>query len=308
MLQRQMPDMRSSSMDLPPLPKSGSTEEFLKDAPQEKTPRPLNPTPSQSERSFALSRAGSSDRILEKRPTNPTPQTAGGSSPRGSSGQCKSVQVDVTGRLRRTKVRLPSSILGSKPYSVPNEQFLAVEEPVRRKCRTISLTDPSVVTRGFQLLPSSVDFGTLQEGTSSAITVVMKNVGVDTCRFHVKQPPAATGLRVIYNPGPVAAGLHVELQVQLFAMCPVQAGEVELKKYISQDIILHTETDILYLPVTATVLPERLYGIWLQDNTGNKKGSRVRRLPPSAAGRWGRTSPQTTHHPSDQSFGKRGTF
>jgi len=38
------------------------------------------------------------------------------------SGQCKSVQVDVTGRLRRTKVRLPSSILGSKPYSVPNEQ------------------------------------------------------------------------------------------------------------------------------------------------------------------------------------------
>jgi len=52
----------------------------------------------------------------------------------------------------------------------------------------------------------------------------------------------------------VAAGLHVELQVQLFAMCPVQAGEVELKKYISQDIILHTETDILYLPVTANIL------------------------------------------------------
>ncbi len=61
-------------------------------------------------------------------------------------------------------------------------QFLSVEEPVRRKCRTISLTDRSVVVRGFQLLPSSVDFGTLQEGTSSAITVVMKNVGVDTCR------------------------------------------------------------------------------------------------------------------------------
>uniref|UniRef100_A0A8C3A3I6 Sperm associated antigen 17 n=1 Tax=Cyclopterus lumpus TaxID=8103 RepID=A0A8C3A3I6_CYCLU len=216
LLQHQMPDMRSLSMDLPPLPKSGSPEAFLKDAPQEKSKLLYN--------------------IFK-----------GALSLRGSSGQCKSVQVDVTGRPRRTKVRLPTSILGSKPYSVPNEKFLAVDEPVRRKCRTISLTDPSVITRGFLLLPSSVDFGTQQEVTSSAITVVMKNVGVDTCRFYVKQPPPATGLRVIYNPGPVAAGLHVQLQVQLFAMCTVQAGEVELKKYISQDIIIHTETDILYL-------------------------------------------------------------
>jgi len=27
-------------------------------------------------------------------------------------------------------------------------------------------------------------------------------------RFHVKQPPAATGLRVIYNPGPVSSPLE----------------------------------------------------------------------------------------------------
>ncbi|XP_059211469.1 sperm-associated antigen 17 isoform X3 [Centropristis striata] len=274
LLRHQTPDMRRLSMDLPPIPKSDNPDAFLKDAPQENTPRPLNPTPPQS-----TSHAGGSDQMPEKRPTNPTPKTAGDSSLRGSSGQCKSVQVDVTGKLRRTKVRLPTSILSSKPRSVPNQQFLSVEEPVRRKCRTISLTDPNVIARGFQLLPSSVDFGTLQEGTSSAITVMMKNVGVDTCRFHVKQPPPAKGLRVIYNPGPVAAGLHVELQVQLFAMCAVQPGEVELKKYICQDIIIHTETDILYLPVTATILPERLYNIWLMDH--NKKGSRVRQLSSS---------------------------
>ncbi|XP_068444068.1 sperm-associated antigen 17 isoform X2 [Clinocottus analis] len=310
LLQQKRPDVRSLSMDLPPLPKACSIEAFLKDAPQEKTLRPLNPTPSQATRCSSLSHAGRSDRMLEKRPTNPTPQTAGESSLRDSSGQCKSVQVDVTGKLRRTKVRLPTSILGSKPYSVPNQQFLAVEEPVRRKCRTISLTDPSVITRGFQLLPSSVDFGTRQEGTFSAITVVMKNVGVDSCRFHVKQPPPATGLRVIFNPGPVAAGLHVELQVQLLAMCTIQAGEVEPKKYISQDIIIHTETDILYLPVTATILPERLYDIWLRENMGthNNKGSRVRRLSPSPpVGQWGRTSPQTTRYHCDQSISKRGT-
>ncbi|KAK9524640.1 hypothetical protein VZT92_017015 [Zoarces viviparus] len=244
--EHQLPDMRSLSMALPPFPKSGSTEAFLKDAPQEMTPRPLNPTPSP-----LASHAGRSDRMLENRPTNPTPQAAGGSSLRGSTGHCKSLQVDVTGKPRRAKVRLPTSILGSKPCSVPNEQFLAVEEPVRRKCRTISLTDPSVIVRGFQLLPSRVDFGTLQEGTSSAITVVMKNVGVDTCRFLVKQPPPATGLRVIYIPGPVPAGLTVELQVQLFAMCTAQAGEAEPKASVSQDIIICTETEILYLPPTS---------------------------------------------------------
>ncbi|XP_044039721.1 sperm-associated antigen 17 isoform X2 [Siniperca chuatsi] len=284
--------MRNLSMDLPPIPKSDSGEAFLKDAPQENTPRPLNPTPSQS-----ASHAAGSDRMLAKRPTNPTPQTAGESSLKGSSGQHKSVQVDVTGKPRRTKVRLPTSILSSKPCSKPNQQFLSVEEPVRRKCRTISLTDPNVIVRGFQLVPSRVDFGALQEGTSSAITVVMKNVGVDTCRFHVKQPPPATGLRVIYNPGPVAAGLHVELQVQLLAVCAVQAGEVEPKKYISQDIIIHTETDIFYLPVTATILPERLYDIWLKDHTSahNKKGSRVRQLSSSLPVGRGAVQP---HRPS----------
>ncbi|XP_042368348.1 sperm-associated antigen 17 [Plectropomus leopardus] len=274
----QAPDMRSLSMDLPPIPKSDSGEAVLEDAPQESTPRPLNPTPSQS-----ASHAGGSGRMLEKRPTNPTPQTAGESSLRGSTGRCQSVQVDVTGKPRRTNVRLPNSILSSKPRSVPNQQFLSVEEPVRRRCRTISLTDPNVIMRGFQLLPPSVDFGTLQEGTSSTITVVMKNVGVDTCRFHVKQPPFASGLRVIYNPGPVAAGLHVELQVQLFAMRAVQAGEADAKKSISQDIIINTETDILYLPVTATILSESLYDIWLKDHasTHRKKGSRVHQLSSS---------------------------
>ncbi|XP_034757010.1 sperm-associated antigen 17 isoform X3 [Etheostoma cragini] len=304
LVQHQTPAFRSLSMDLPPISKSDGAEALLKDAPQENTPRPLNPTPSQS-----ASHGGGSERI-KKRPTNSTPQTAGESSPGDSSGQSKSIQMDVTGKLRRTKVKLPTSILSSKPRSVPNQQYLSVEEPVRRKCRTISQTDPNVIVRGFQLLPSSVDFGTLQEGTSSTITVVMKNVGVDTCRFHVKQPPPATGLRVIYNPGPVAAGLHVKLQVQLFAMCEVQAGELEPKKYMSQDIIIHTETDILYLPVTATVLPEGLYDIWHKNHTRtpNKKDSRVSQLSSSLPAGQGRgTATPKTQNTSDQSFSKHGT-
>ncbi|KAM9425740.1 sperm-associated antigen 17 [Pholidichthys leucotaenia] len=247
--QQAVRNMRSLSVDLPPIPKSDSMEDSLKDAPQENTPRPLNPTPSQS-----VSHSPRSSRVPEKRPTNPTPQTAGESSWRSSSKPCKSLLVDVTGQPRRAKVRLPTSILSSKPHSVPNQRFLRVVEPVRRMCRTVSLADPSAVVRGFELLPSRVDFGTLREGTTSTVTVVMKNVGVDTCRFHVKQPRPATGLRVIYIPAPVPAGLQTELQVQLFAMCTVQSGEVEPHKHLSHDLIINTETDILYLPVTANIL------------------------------------------------------
>ncbi|XP_061566173.1 sperm-associated antigen 17 [Cololabis saira] len=247
------PDMWSLSMDPPPIPKSDSPNLLVTDSPEKNTSRPLNPTPSQSE-----SHTAGADRMPDIRPTNPTPQTAGESSVRASPRHCKSVLVDVTGKPRRTKIRLPTCILDSKPCSMPNQHFLSVEEPVRRKCRTVSVNDPRGPVRGFQLLPSSVDFGTVQEGTSSTFTVVMRNVGVDTWRFQVKQPPLATGLRVIYNPGPVPAGLHVELKVQLFASCAVEA-EGEPKQCISQDITIHSETEILYLPVTAIILPKRLH-------------------------------------------------
>ena len=59
--------------------------------------------------------------------------------------------------------------------------------------------------RGFQLLPDSVDFGILKEGNTYAFTVLLKNIGVDTCRFKVTQPPPSTGLRVLFKPGPVSS-------------------------------------------------------------------------------------------------------
>ncbi|KAM9717208.1 sperm-associated antigen 17 [Menidia menidia] len=268
LLHHQTPDMGNLSMDISLIPKSDCPQATDEKESQQSTPRPLNPTPSKSE-----SHAAVSDRLAEQRPTNPTPQTAGESSLIGSSRKCKPTQVDVTGKPRRTAVRLPACILSSKPCSVPNQHFLKVEEPVRRKCRTISLSDAGTILRGFQLHPSSVDFGIQQMGTSATISVVMRNVGVDTCRFHVKQPPPATGLRVIYNPGPVAAGLSVELKVQLFAICGAQA-ETEQKKHVSQDIIIHTETDILYLPVTATILSVGLFDKE-QSRTQEKRGSKA---------------------------------
>lgn len=72
-------------------------------------------------------------------------------------------------------------------------QFLSVQEPVRRRCRTISLANPDTVLRGFQLAPPSVDFGTLQEGTTATVVVRMRNVGVDTCRYKIQPTADAQG-------------------------------------------------------------------------------------------------------------------
>ncbi|XP_077598799.1 sperm-associated antigen 17 [Stigmatopora nigra] len=178
------------------------------------------------------------------------------------------VHTNVIGEPRRVPIRLPPSIIISKPFGVPNHHFRSVEDPVRRRCRTISLSDPNSIIRGFEVRPPSVDFGLQKDGTSSAVTVVMKNVGVDTCRFHVKQPPISSGLRVKYQPGPVPAGLHIELLIELYAMCDAKAGHTDPAKYISHNIVIPTETNIIYLPVTATIVPENLYRFLLRDQRG----------------------------------------
>ena len=90
-------------------------------------------------------------------------------------------------------------------------QYIQVEDPVRRRTNN-SLTAGATIKgqtqlqamRGLILLPEEEDFGVLKEGSTYAFTLILKNTGVDTCRFKVKQPPPATGIRVIYKPGPVS--------------------------------------------------------------------------------------------------------
>ena len=82
-----------------------------------------------------------------------------------------------------------------------------VEEPVRRKVHTSSTSRVGAV-RGFLLQPEEVDFGVLSEGCTYAFTVVLKNTGIDSCRFKIKQPPPSTGVKVIYTPGPVSGTIE----------------------------------------------------------------------------------------------------
>ncbi|NXU86312.1 SPG17 protein, partial [Xiphorhynchus elegans] len=161
-----------------------------------------------------------------------------------------SLTVNVVGQARKEKVILPSSLQGTKPNSIPNKK---IEDPVAGKVKTSSVATIGQDLNGFHLIPPRVTFGVLKEGCTYATTVIMKNIGVNFSRFRVKQPPPHTGLRVMYTPGPVAAGLQVELEIEIFAMVigGKDAGGLE---EVSYDIEILTETDTLLLPVKANIL------------------------------------------------------
>ncbi|XP_040195424.1 sperm-associated antigen 17 [Rana temporaria] len=200
----------------------------------------------------------------------------------------RNLNTDVTGRPRREKVRLPASILSGKPASVLNTKFAVVEDPVRRAVRTSS-TSPSNsaakrVPRGFHLTPAVALFGVLREGHTYALTVIMKNVGVDFCRFRVKSPPPSSGLRVTYTPGPVAAGMQTRLEVELFAMAIGLEGP-EGAAECSHCIEIQSEVETLFLPVTATVLTEGVYESRMEGAENRDLGSGVKLISSSLQSR-----------------------
>ncbi|XP_028409597.1 sperm-associated antigen 17-like isoform X2 [Dendronephthya gigantea] len=169
-------------------------------------------------------------------------------------GRQKSLHVDVTGSPRKEAVRLPNSILGGKPGALPNTQFSTIEEPARRKVQTVSVVGKTgPVMRGFELFPPEVEFGVLKEGCTYIHTVSLKNIGIDSCRFKIRQPPPSTGLKVLFTPGPVAAGMNTKLNIEIFAVAVGVSGESGIGS-IGHHIEIVGETDIIYLPVTATIL------------------------------------------------------
>ena len=57
--------------------------------------------------------------------------------------------------------------------------------------------------RGCDVYPSQISFGILREGFTYVVDFELINVGIDACRFKIKQPPPESGLKVMYKPGPV---------------------------------------------------------------------------------------------------------
>lgn len=173
----------------------------------------------------------------------------------------RSLLYDVNGEPRKEKVRLPASILSDKPAAYPNKQFTSVEDPVRRKVKTSSVAESVMrgnAKRGFELLPPEIVFGVLKEGNTYSYTARLKNTGIDTCRFKVKQPPPGTGLRVHYTPGPVAAGMDTLLHIECYAIAVGVEGDSGIGT-INHQMEIITETETLCLPISAIVLTSHDY-------------------------------------------------
>ncbi|XP_012498879.1 PREDICTED: sperm-associated antigen 17 [Propithecus coquereli] len=190
----------------------------------------------------------------------------------------QSLLQDVAGQARKQKVKLPYYLTSSKPRSRP---LTKVQDSVGGKVNTSSVASAAINNAnsspfGFHLLPSSVKFGVLKEGHTYATVVKLKNVGVDFCRFRVKQPPPSTGLKVTYKHGPVAPGLQAELKVELFAMAVGEDGAKGVT-HISHNIEIMTEHDVVFLPVEATVLTSSNYDERPKDFPQGKENPMVQR-------------------------------
>ncbi|XP_054190932.1 sperm-associated antigen 17 isoform X3 [Homo sapiens] len=190
----------------------------------------------------------------------------------------QSLLQDVAGQTRKEKVKLPHYLLSSKPKSQP---LAKVQDSVGGKVNTSSVASAAINNAksslfGFHLLPSSVKFGVLKEGHTYATVVKLKNVGVDFCRFKVKQPPPSTGLKVTYKPGPVAAGMQTELNIELFATAVGEDG-AKGSAHISHNIEIMTEHEVLFLPVEATVLTSSNYDKRPKDFPQGKENPMVQR-------------------------------
>lgn len=52
--------------------------------------------------------------------------------------------------------------------------------------------------------PEEVNFGTLKEGHTYQYRISLRNIGINPCRFKIKQLPSSTGIKVFYSPGQVS--------------------------------------------------------------------------------------------------------
>ncbi|XP_046333573.2 sperm-associated antigen 17-like isoform X4 [Haliotis rufescens] len=279
--------------------------------------RPKNPTPAQAEKSMnerpvnPTPKLAGGGGVMTDSPSEPPSQYHGSDypaikeQPREEEGVStefsrdndfvltRSLKVNVTGEPRKYTVPLPSSIQGGRPGAQPNDRFQEVEDIVRRRVNNTVVAGATYQghtrlqqMRGLNLLPEDVDFGVLKEGYTYSFSVYLRNTGVDSCRFKLQQPPPATGLRVVYKPGPVAAGMKAELTLELYAIAVGVEGESGVG-VVSHDLIIVTETDVLRLPIRATVLTSHEFERRIQESPVRGKSPQARLVstkPPSTTG------------------------
>ena len=158
-------------------------------------------------------------------------------------------------------------------------RYTAEDTPVRRKIKTSSsiFQDKVVRSRGdggpstylsaevmqnaanFEVIPHKIHMGRLCEGCCYKVIATVKNIGSDTSRFRLTRrnkknrdgkfdggaDSTIHQLRVIYRAGPLAAGMHARLELDIKAK---GVGIVE------DHFEIVTEHQILKVPVTCEIV------------------------------------------------------
>lgn len=164
-----------------------------------------------------------------------------------SQPSTKSHVYDVYGQPRAVPPQLPRQHRTDEADVALNEAYLRAEADAVRIGKTAStslIRHAGKALKQFTLTPGHLHLGSVPVGSVAHRTARLANVSTAAARFTVSRPELP--LRVIYKPGPVAAGMEAVVTVEFVAEKPGDfVGEVVVK----------SELNVLTLTVSAKVVP-----------------------------------------------------
>ncbi|KAG2498338.1 hypothetical protein HYH03_003597 [Edaphochlamys debaryana] len=159
----------------------------------------------------------------------------------------KTHAYDVYGQPRTLPPPLPRQHRVPEADVALNEPYLRAEADAVRLGKTAStslIRHAGKALKQFTLTPGHLHFGNVPYGAVTHRTARLTNVSAGAARFSVVRPELP--LRVIYKPGPLAAGMETILTVEFVAETVGDfVGEVQVK----------SELNVLTITVSAKVLP-----------------------------------------------------
>jgi len=155
-----------------------------------------------------------------------------------------------------------------------NEHFAVNELPVKRRTHTSSVLQKAILdaarvsqditlddmmsetslSRVFRLRPRRANFGQLEMGKVYRFKLVLSNIGVELARYRIRQTESRN-VRVVYNPGAVAAGMSVVMEIEINA---------EEQGRVVDEIVVETEKEVFTIPISAIVISSKDFQEWIE--------------------------------------------